>query len=959
MKMRVVLSAALALCVVVASGVPSMAWQGKKHDRTDNMVPNTVMVRLKPGALTSGSVASLLGFHEAYASRQVLLEQQSVAYNAAVRKKALLQSSAQLQEMLRAEEPLLRTFALRYSGSEPPDVVARRLVQQHAEVEIAEPAYAPRLLAGEPNDPLFAQQTMLKVIKAVEAWDVYSGDASMVIAISDDGTNQEHEDLQHSIWINTKEIPNNNIDDDGNGYVDDYNGYNFAAQEDSRSWGNTYNSRQHGVSVAGILGAEVNNALGIAGIANKCKIFPLKIAPYGTQSLDYGYESIVYAAVNGFKVLNCSWGIDTYSDINQSIIDFAVSRDVAIVAAGGNDGDSRLVFPAAYKGVLGVGNSWPDDGLAGTSAFGAHIDIIAPGEGAHATANTGYTVFDGTSSATPIVSGTLALVRALHPNLSNLQAMEFLRRCTDNIEAKNPPQQGLIPGRLNMYKAVTLNPLDKPSVGLVSHQLKNAQGTVVNRFGLNEEIELVLTIKNYLRAADGFLLQLSIVGDPQNSMEVVKREITTPALATGQSAAVGGLSVRKLQENSQTVFLRVDIAGDPDYQDYFLIPLRPSFNAAEFSNDSLSFALTDAGQIGFATRMKYPEDVGIRLRSYGNLLYEAGMFACANGSKVVSATRSHIYSSLENSTLVDNDFSTVKPFLEPNRTIGVLRDNNASNPIGLEVREEAILPSGGAQFARVVVTVKNVSGNVLNNVSLGYFFDWDIGRYGEDNRMELKHSSTLLSGGSMLWGFASRAGAYPVAGCGVYSEYNGAQAQYASFENYSSSLENPFNTATVDGFAQSNKILALTQGTLLQYPNTGDIGCVVGMKFPGEWPADEERSFTLLLGASWSESALQQAFETVLRSVPVSETENVPALHIVPQPVRDVLTVGGIPAVLSPVVLTVVNAMGMQVLPAQTLLPASEPLSAMLNVQALPSGVYFVRADNGSHVYTLPFVVVK
>src|SRR5690606_13186136 len=135
-----------------------------------------------------------------------------------------------------------------------------------------------------------------------------------------------------SIWTNPGEIANNGIDDDNNGYIDDYNGYNLAAEDDSRPWGDTYNTQPHGVSVAGILGATVNNGIGIAGIANKCKIFPLKIAPFGSQSLWYGYESIIYAATNGFKVINCSWGIDVYSDINQSVIDFAVSRDLAVVA---------------------------------------------------------------------------------------------------------------------------------------------------------------------------------------------------------------------------------------------------------------------------------------------------------------------------------------------------------------------------------------------------------------------------------------------------------------------------------------------------------------------------------------------------------------------------------------------------------------------------------------------------
>lgn len=137
----------------------------------------------------------------------------------------------------------------------------------------------------------------------------------MVVAVIDNGVDQTHEDLKASIAVNSGEIPGNFIDDDNNGAVDDYNGYNLAWEDDGTQPGVTYNNGAggHGTNVAGIVSATTNNALGIAGIANRCKLFPIKAAPVNTGSIVYGYEGMIYAAQRGFKVINCSWGSQSRS----------------------------------------------------------------------------------------------------------------------------------------------------------------------------------------------------------------------------------------------------------------------------------------------------------------------------------------------------------------------------------------------------------------------------------------------------------------------------------------------------------------------------------------------------------------------------------------------------------------------------------------------------------------------
>lgn len=934
--------------------VPTALFAGKKE--AHNVVPNTVIVRLVPGAVSVGQATAVVGAPEVYAVRQLLDNRHSISANEELRKRMSAVPSVRLAEMIRAEQPLLRTFVLKYAGDEDPYSFAQRLVKTNPNIEIAEPSYVPKLL-GAPNDPLFGQQELLEVIRAVEAWDIYAGNETMVIGVSDDGVNQQHEDLVNSLYLNTKEVPDNNIDDDNNGYIDDYNGYNFAAEEDGRPWGDTYNTRQHGVQVAGVLAATPNNNIGLAGVAGKCKIFPLKIAPFGTQSLDYTYESIIYAAVNGFKVLNCSWGLDMYSDVGRSIVEFAISRDLAIVAAGGNDGDSRLVFPAAYTGVLGVADSWPDGSLWSMSAYGAHVSITAPGEGSISTSNSGYVDdFGGTSGAAPVVSAALGIVRAKYPELSGQQAMAFLRRCTDDISALNPQHPGLVPGRVNLLKAVTLNPFDQPGLSLISYALTNASGETLNRFSLGDEINITATLKNYLAASPGVVYKLSVLEDAAGSVQVLSGEQTSTAIASGATVELSGLKIKKVKENPGTVFLRVDIAGDNDYSSYFVIPFRPTLNFAVFSNDSLEVGMTDFGQVGFERRYEYIEDRGFHLRSFGNFLYEGGLMACAGGNRVVSATRSHLWDSFEETTAVDADFSAVKTFTDPNRNTSILHDENAALPVGLEIQQSVRVPSPQSRILAVDVSVKNVSGSVLQDVAAGYFFDWDIGRLGEDNTMDVVFDGVLNSGQQMAWGVASRPGNYAVVGCGVYTSEPGAIRQFAEFDNYNNSAGNPFTTGL--GFAQSDKIRSLTSGTTLRYDGSGDVGCVTGMLFPGALQPGETRSFTLLLGAAWTAEQLQQSLDAYWAATDVHDARPVSAaLRVLPQPAHDVVDVVGSAA--SSVVISVVDIFGVPVLSRVATADGGE-FRVRMDIRQLPAGVYVVRASDANRQHaSVPLVIVK
>lgn len=260
-------------------------------------------------------------------------------------------------------------------------------------VQVAQPAviYQPADLA--PNDPMFADQWALKNIGqlggtpgsdigATRAWDTTAG-SNVIVAVVDEGVNWQHPDLAANMWVNTKEIPNNGIDDDNNGYVDDVRGWDFY--NDDNTVYDRVDGDRHGTHVSGIIGAAGNNATGVAGVNWHVRIMPVKfLGPYGGDDFS-GAMAIEYAVDNGARVINCSWGGQGVSDVLSQAIDYAAQHGVLIVCAAGNDGvsiDSTPFFPASSDAtnVITVAATDRNDQLPWWSNVGAEgVDLAAPG----------------------------------------------------------------------------------------------------------------------------------------------------------------------------------------------------------------------------------------------------------------------------------------------------------------------------------------------------------------------------------------------------------------------------------------------------------------------------------------------------------------------------------------------------------------------------------------------------
>lgn len=262
---------------------------------------------------------------------------------------------------------------------------------------------------------------------APEAWDTFTGDPGFVIADIDTGLNYNHADIAANVWSNPGEVAGNGVDDDGNGYVDDVRGWDFFGRDNDPMDGGW-----HGSHTAGTIGAVGNNGLGVTGVNWRCKIMPLRfLGPNGGYTSD-AVLAVQYCTRMGVKVSNNSWGGGGYS---QALYDaVAASRSVGhvFVAAAGNGGadqvgdnnDALPYYPASYAldNIISVAALNNNDGLAGFSNYGAtSVDLGAPGVNVLSLYQSGYAWSDGTSMATPHVSGVVGLVYASNPGWTYAQ----------------------------------------------------------------------------------------------------------------------------------------------------------------------------------------------------------------------------------------------------------------------------------------------------------------------------------------------------------------------------------------------------------------------------------------------------------------------------------------------------------------------------------------------------------
>lgn len=360
----------------------------------------------------------------------------------------LVQMQLEFKALAKMNEAFNRIYRLKTASGVDLDALVNQL-ERLDYISISEkiPLYE---LSFVPNDPDYSDASKrwhLDRVNAEQAWDITQGCANIKIAIVDDAVMLNHEDLQSKIFTNVFEVPGNGIDDDGNGYIDDVNGFDVADNDANASPPSTATSSyfSHGTHVAGIAAGASNNGQGTSSLGFNTSILPVKVKSNSSTSnsaLTNPMQGVEYAIVMGADVINMSWGSYAHSSINQMVFDQANILGIMCVAAVGNDALPFIAYPANYNGVISVVATDLSDDIAFFSNFTQERHVFAPGVNiwsAEAVSTSSYGFKSGTSMATPLTSGLIALMLCTNPNYSLYDIEYCLHYNSDMISSTAYP----------------------------------------------------------------------------------------------------------------------------------------------------------------------------------------------------------------------------------------------------------------------------------------------------------------------------------------------------------------------------------------------------------------------------------------------------------------------------------------------------------------------------------------
>lgn len=604
-----------------------------------------------------------------------------------------------------------------------------RLLEKSTYIEYAEKEYLNRL-SYTPNDTMNHRQWYLGAIDVFRAWDIEKGDSSVVIAIIDTGSDTAHADLLESFAFNYDD-PINGIDDDGDGYIDNFNGWDVANNDNDPS----YSISGHGTNVASIAAATTDNTTGISGVGFNCRILTVRIDDENTGQLTAAFEGIVYAADQGAFIINNSWGSFSFSNFGEDIVNYAaLNKGALVIGASGNGpfsgpnagvGTEAPFYPAAYEHVLSIGSLLEGDTIKESSNFGYWLDLFAPGENMlTARERNSYGISGGTSMAAPVVAGVAGLIKSHFPNLTAKQVIHKMLSTADNVEAVNDAKfKGKMgEGKVNVFRALTEN--QSPGIDFINREISDRNNEV---FSAGDTLRISGDFINYLAPATNVNASLKVFND---QLKIINGNSTLGNIGTldssNNSNAPFLVEILAGIGFNQKVEFEVSIeANNGSYlrKFYFDLALNPDF--LTINENDLTVTLASNGSIGFSGKNNELGE-GIKYKDGNSLLFD--------GSFIIGNSPTYVADRFRNENEMDRDFEIQNPVTPISSTQSVFQseadfnDQKLSDPAKISIRQINFILEGQEFNSSIIYTyrLKNISNQAILNIHAGMIIDWDI-----------------------------------------------------------------------------------------------------------------------------------------------------------------------------------------------------------------------------------------
>ncbi|RAW02993.1 S8 family serine peptidase [Pseudochryseolinea flava] len=939
------------LLLIVMASVHMQAQPGKKHFTlphgltVDDYVPGKVLVKVKSkaiGSFTGGANGRM----------------QSVMRTSKIR--PLVPSIAQSSARLRTPKSpinIAQYFAIDFDENISVEAFINQLYET-GNIEYAEPVFREKLI-GTPNDIHHTDQYYLQTIRAYDAWDISEGSEDIIIAIIDSGVDINHPDLVDKIFIN--DDPVNGVDDDNNGYIDDYRGWDFSDNDNNPGIFKSGGGFMHGTAVGGCAGASTNNNIGISGVGYHSKLMFTKHFSDNqpANSINYSsdtYEGVLYAAQNGARIINCSWGSSFRSQVRQDIITYVtLEYNCLVIAAAGNDGVSAPLYPAAYDYVLSVAATNGSEEKAPFSNYGSTVDISAPGVYIVSTGyDDSYIEFDGTSFSAPIVAGAAALVMEHYPDLTALQVGELLRVTADksfyDVPANADYAHGLGKGRLDIMAALTK---ESPAIRAMNSSMVNELGNVP---APGEKALVSFDFTNFLSASSAALTIKIETTSPHVSIS--KATVSPGAIASGVTVNNSENPFELTIDSNVPVDEQISLLityEDGDYVDYQFFDFVPNPSFRTIEENLVTTSISSNGRIGFSDPSSSNGGNGFIFDDQ-SLLYEMGLIAGSSSSTLLNNVRN-------GSGGFDTDFKALNLIqkITPGErssaeVFGDFSNSTDESQQKLKINYRSLVWSEEPldKFVMLEYTITNTTNAPVSNFHFGIFADWDIDNNGAKDAAGWNEDSNLG------YVYPKQSTTLPHAGVQLLS----GNAKYYAIDNDQNVAGAPFGI--YDGFSEGEKFTSIASNRLQAGTANGgnDVSHVVSSG-PHNIPAGKQITVAFAIHAAKNLDDLiasAKHADTLYESITtVTDVESPLSnnLLVYPNPTRNqAITIEMEGTTSIGIEIELIDAKGQQLLKEQAAL-VNGSYATTIPTAHYVEGIYLVKVKTGNKIAVRKVVISK